>query len=272
MHSANNNKKKSALSGSAIPALERGLDVLEHVSGVDTPLTLTAVARLCGRSVSELQRVVACLHQRGYLFRDAGGTYRVSSKLFRMGQACPPFQDLLTRSRLPMRRFAQTSGEAVHISVLAEDRLLILANVPGPGYLQLGINAGTPHDPILSASGRVFLAAMLPAEYEAFIKRNSIKPERVKALNPRLARIGRSGYECVESHLYCGVYDLALAVKSRDGECVAALACSYLRPRNYSAAGRTLAMQTLLPKLRQCAQQIAAAFDSVPSGQEEAMP
>ncbi len=215
--------------------------------------------------------MVACLHKRGYLFRDAGGAYRVSSKLFRMGQTCPPFQDILTRSRIPMRRFAQTSGEAVHISVLAEDRLLILANVPGPGYLQLGINAGTPHDPILSASGRVFLASMPPAEYEAFIKRNSIRPDRVKTLNPRLARISRNGYECVESHLYCGVYDLALAVKSRDGECVAAVACSYLRPRHYSAAGRTRAAQTLLPKLRHCARQIAAAFDAAPSGQEEAL-
>ncbi len=269
MRSANNN---SELSGPAIPALERGLDVLERVSGLDTPLTLTAIARLCGRSVSELQRVVACLHQRGYLFRDSGGAYRVSSKLFRMGQACPPFQDLLTRSRIPMRRFAQTTGESVHISVLVEDRLLILANVPGPGYVQLGINAGTPHDPILSASGRVFLAAMPSGEFEAFISRNNIKPDRVKALHPQLARISRSGYECVESHLYCGVYDLALAVKSRDGECVAALACSYLRPRNYSAAGRTLAVKNLLPKLRQCSRQIADTFDSPPSRQAEAIP
>ena len=269
MRSANNN---SVLSGPAIPALERGLDVLERVCGVDTPLTLTAIARLCGRSVSELQRVVACLHQRGYLLRDTGGAYRVSSKLFQLGQACPPFQDMLTRSRIPMRRFAQSTGEAVHISVLSEDRLLILANVPGPGYVQLGVNAGTSHDPILSASGRVFLAAMPLAEYEAFIKRNGIKPGRIKALNPRLARIRRRGYECVESHLYCGVYDMALAVKAPGGECVAAVACSYLRPRHYSGAGSTMAVHSLLPKLRLCSEQIAAAFDSAPSRQEEAMP
>ena len=244
-----------------IPALERGLDVLEHISTVDTPLTLTAIARSCGRSVSELQRVVACLHRRGYLFRDAGGAYRVSSKLFQMGQACPPFQDVLTRSRVPMRVFAHRSGEAVHLSVMAEDRLLILANVPGPGYLQLGVNVGTLHDPMLSPSGRVLLAAMSAVDLAAYTKRTGIAASQVKSLDRHLARIRGRGYECVESPLYHGIYDLAVGVTAPGGECIAAVACSFLRSRDSSAGGRAMAVQSLLPKLRSCSRQITAALE-----------
>lgn len=248
-----------------IPALERGLDVLERISGTDLPLTLTTIARSCGRSVSELQRVVACLHRRGYLLRDGTGAYRVSSKLFRMGQACPPFQDLLTRSRAPMREFAQRTGEAVHISVMAEDRLLILANVPGPGYVQLGVNAGSTHDPIISASGKVLLATMPSADFDAFIKRNGVKPHDVKSLRRQLTAIRLRGYEYVESHLFCGVYDLALAVTMPGGQCVATVACSWLRPRNRATGGEYKAVQSLLPKLRDCAAQIIIAFEPAPT-------
>ena len=245
----------------AIPALERGLDVLERVSVTDTSRTLTALARSCGRSVSELQRVVACLHQRGYLCRDSSGAYRISSKLFRLGHACPPFQDLLTRARGPMREFALRTGESVHISILAEDQLLILANVPGPGYMQLGVNVGSVHNPIRSASGKVLLSAMTSVDLQAFIKRNAVKPRDVQALRPRLAGIRRRGYEYVESHLFRGVYDLALGVTIPGGESIAAVACSWLRPRNHAGKGSNKAWSLLLPKLRYCAREIAAALE-----------
>ncbi len=256
----------------AIPALERGLDVLERVSGLDTPLTLTALARSCGRSVSEIQRVVACLHQRGYLCRDFNGAYRVSSKLFRMGQMYAPFKNLLTQASLPMREFAQRTGESVHISILAEDRLLILANVPGPGYVQLGVNVGSVHDPAISASGKVLLAAMASPDLEAFIKRNAVKPDAVKSLRPRLAKIRHSGYEYVESHLFHGVYDLALGVMMPGGESIAALACSWLRPRKDTGNKRNHALRLLLPKLRYCARQIAAAFEPAAVNTKEMTP
>ncbi|MGC8623654.1 MAG: IclR family transcriptional regulator [Phycisphaerae bacterium] len=247
---------------SAIPALERGLDVLERINAVDTPLTLTAIARLCGRSISELQRVVACLLQRGYLFRDANGAYRISSKLFRMGQACTLFQDLVARTRISMRTFAQRTGEAVHLSVLTEDRVLILANVPGPGYLQLGVTVGSLHVPTISASGRVLLAGMTAADLAAYVRRNAMQSLQVKSLETQLARIRRRGYEYVASHLYRGVYDLTLAVTAPDGECVAALACSFLRSHQNCAGDRTRTVPLLLGELRHCARQITATYQT----------
>jgi DNA-binding IclR family transcriptional regulator len=262
---------KTAATGPAIPALERGLDVLERISGLDGPLTLTAIARMCGRSVSELQRVVACLHRRGYLYRDAAGAYRVSSKLFRLGQVCPPFQDLLAHARPAMREFSRRTGRAMHIGTLAEDLLLILANITGPAYLQLAVTVGSTHDPLASASGRVLLAAMPGQEFEAFAERNKLGPRQVKSLRPQLAAIRRRGYEFVESHLFSGVYDLALGVPGPDGRCLAAVACSWLRPRDGASGGKDKPLRTLLPELQDCAGHISAAFDPVSSLSGEVM-
>ncbi|NNM86062.1 MAG: helix-turn-helix domain-containing protein [Phycisphaerales bacterium] len=244
-----------------VPALERGLDVLESMHTQESALTLTAIARRCGRSVSELQRVIACLHNRGYLLRDVTGAYRVSSKIFRMGQACSPFQDLLVHAWAPMRQFAGQTGQSVHISVLSEDQLLILANVSGSGYLQLGVAAGSTHDPIMSASGRVLLASMDGKELVGFLKRNKVSAQRAGPLQLRLGLIRRRGYELVPSHLYRGLFDLALCAPAQEGLLVAAVACSYLRPRQGLQGQQMPAPSRLLRKLRQCAGGISAAFE-----------
>src|SRR5262245_51198418 len=57
----------------AVPALEKGLDVLELLAKAHQPLGLNEVAAALGRSRQELFRIMVCLHTRGYLLRDASG-------------------------------------------------------------------------------------------------------------------------------------------------------------------------------------------------------
>ncbi|HEV8244255.1 MAG TPA: helix-turn-helix domain-containing protein, partial [Polyangiaceae bacterium] len=109
-------------SKSAVPALDRGLDVLEAMAGSSGARTLTEIARVLGRTVSEVQRTVAQLALRGYLVRDDRGTYRLSSKLFRMATAFPPFRDLVSRASTPMQQFADSTNESVHLCVLSDDQ------------------------------------------------------------------------------------------------------------------------------------------------------
>ena len=58
-----------------------------------------------------------------------------------------------------------------------------------------------------------------------------------------------------------GGYDLALGVTIPGGESIAAVACSWLRPRNHAGKGSNKAWSLLLPKLRYCAREIAAALE-----------
>lgn len=244
-----------------VPALDRGLDVLESMIALDAPLTLTAIARECGRSVPELQRIVACLHRRGYLLRDVAGAYRIGSRIFTMGQACPPFQDLLAHARLPLRQFARHTGQSVHLSVLSEDQLLILANVSGAGYLQLDVAVGSMHDPVISASGRALLAAMDSEKLRSFLRRSRGSIRQVAQLQSRLARIRLRGYELVQSHLYHGVHDLAVCASAPNSGITAAVACSYLRPRQRIRSRPTPAPAGLLRQLLDCAAEISTAAD-----------
>ena len=49
------------------PALEKGLDILEHLSRSDAGLTQAEIARVLGRSVSEIFRMLVVLQERGYI-------------------------------------------------------------------------------------------------------------------------------------------------------------------------------------------------------------
>jgi DNA-binding IclR family transcriptional regulator len=55
-----------------VPALEKGLDLLEFLSAQGVPQSLADLARGLGRSASEIFRMLNCLERRGYIGRDDG--------------------------------------------------------------------------------------------------------------------------------------------------------------------------------------------------------
>ena len=52
------------------PALEKGLDILEHLSRSETGLAQTEIARALGRSVSGIFRMLVVLRNLGYIALD----------------------------------------------------------------------------------------------------------------------------------------------------------------------------------------------------------
>lgn len=55
--------------GYAVPALEKGLDVLELLATLSAPITPSQIAQRLGRSLQEVYRMVLALERRGYLVR-----------------------------------------------------------------------------------------------------------------------------------------------------------------------------------------------------------
>src|SRR6266513_2137119 len=66
----------------AVPALDKGLDVIELLARETDGLTLNEIARLLGRTSSELFRMVKCALPPG-LYRSAGRPLFVDVETFR---------------------------------------------------------------------------------------------------------------------------------------------------------------------------------------------
>ena len=196
---------KSAMSAKppsySVPALEKGLDILEALAASPSPLSLAELARDLERGSAEIFRMLVCLERRAYLRRDpVSGKYAPTLRLFELGQAHPPLRTLLEAARDPMREVTAKLGESCHLSVIERGKLEVVAREDSPETVRLFIEVGGRFDPRKTASGRLLLDS---------------------ALTSVTARD-----ETIE-----GVDDVAVRIGSPGGAVHAALAVSWLRSR-----------------------------------------
>jgi DNA-binding IclR family transcriptional regulator len=235
----------------AVPALDRGLDVIETLAAARRPLSLSELAAALKTSPGILFRYLARLEQRGYLSRDAAtGKYSLSVRLYALALAEDPMHHLLRKARLPMELLAEEIHESCHLSVLLGRRLVVLLQAPAPAPVRLTVDPGSSHEAALTTSGQLLMALRDKSEWP------QLAPKIPAA---RLRAIAADRHFAGPSERLLGVRDLAVPVALPDGH--AALALSYLSP----PGAKTDRVAELLPALRRTAAQISAALGLNPS-------
>lgn len=241
----------------SVPAVEKALDILEHLSEQAVPLTQAQLARALGRQPGELFRMLNNLEQRGYLRRDpASGGYSLTLKLFELSRTHSP-HDALLQTALPlMRKLSDDIRECCHLSVLHRDRLLVLAQSESPKPFRLSVQVGSLHSPVTTVSGRLLLAAMDEESLQSYLAMQAdylrgSSAERA-ALHQRLAMIRDRGYEHSDSERFIGWVDLGVLIGSPATRTRAALTLASLR-----GPGEADNLAWALPQLTACAAEIA---------------
>jgi DNA-binding IclR family transcriptional regulator len=200
-----------------VPALEKGLDILEALAAVAEPQSLADLAARLKRSRSELFRMLACLEQRGYLSRDtATGRYALTLKLYAVAQSHSPMHQLLGAARRPMQQLTERTGESCHLSVLDRGRLMVVAQQESPARVRLSIEVGGEFDPVKTASGRLLLAFVEREERERILGDSpagkALTSRERKAFGATLARLAQEGVSTAESETIEGVRDVAVPI------------------------------------------------------------
>lgn len=232
--------KMSKLPDYPVPALEKGLDIIETLSASAFPMSLAELAVELKRSSSELFRMLNCLEQRGYITRAPGsGKYGPSLKLFALAHMHSPTEKLLQAARRPMQTLTEKFSESCHLSVLDRGRLLVIAQQDSPERVRLSIEVGALFDPVLTASGRLLLAQYDDAERADVLAQRpasrGAKPALPADFDSTLATIRRTGVSTAESETIEGVRDLAVLVGGIRSSVIAALAVTRLIRRGQRA-------------------------------------
>lgn len=167
----------------SVPALEKGLDILEALAASPSPLSLAVLARDLNRGSAEIYRMLVCLERRSYLRRETvSGKYMPTLRLFELAHAHSPLQTLLDAVREPMRRVTDALGESCHLSVIERGKLLVIGREDSTESIRLSIEIGSRFDPKKTASGRLLLSA----ELESVIARD----ETIEGVDDAVVRIG----------------------------------------------------------------------------------
>jgi DNA-binding IclR family transcriptional regulator len=239
-----------------VPALEKGLEILEILSASAVPMSLTDLSRTLGRSTSELYRMIGFLETKGYITKEAhSGNYHLSLKLYELAHTHSPVDQLIRAAMLPMREFAAEVQESCHLSVLRNTDLLVLRQEESPTKYRLSVEVGGRFDALHTVSGRLLIAYLTEEERTWFLEHH---PSFIGMDNPekalfqdRLEIVKKQGYSSAEGEYHLGVRDYAVLVGNPRIGLMAALAVPCLRQpnRNYSDA-------TLLQALKACGQKI----------------
>jgi DNA-binding IclR family transcriptional regulator len=213
----------------AVPALDKGLDLLETLAGAAGGLSQSELARQLGRSASEIFRMLACLERRGYLEKDPlSGRDHLTRRLFALAHAHGPFDHLLRAAQLPMRELARRLGECCHLSVISQGRLVVLAQVESANRIRLSIEVGARFPLLYTLSGRLLLAHSRAAERDDLLAHDddwqALDARGRARLQGELERLARSTMTAATSDLTTGVRDAA-ALVGEPGIGVAAVLC-----------------------------------------------
>lgn len=213
------------------PALDKGLDILELLAGIDGGLTQAEIAKRLHRSPNEFYRMLERLVRRGYVTRIDGDRYSLTLKLFGIAQLHAPVRRLVSYAAPFMRELAQETLQANHLAVFDRGTVVVVAQQEAPGYVGISIRVGSHVSLCETGSGHILMAfrthherKMMAGEY----CRSTKEPQVADPFFARLDRVRERGYEKMASLQTAGVHNLSAPVLGPDGRAIAALTVPYI--------------------------------------------
>ncbi|MFV0411340.1 MAG: IclR family transcriptional regulator [Paracoccus sp. (in: a-proteobacteria)] len=220
------------------PALDKGLDILELLAGVDGGLTQAEVAKSLNRTPNELYRMLDRLQKRGYVARIDGDRFALTLKMFGLAQLHAPTRRLVSYATPLMRTLAEQTRQAVHLAVFDRGRVVVIAQQEAPNYWGISIRVGSHIGLFDTGSGHILLAFNSPGRRKMMLAEHRSDGEAAipASLLDRFGRIREQGHESMPSAQTAGVFNLSAPILAGDGNAIAALTVPYIPLVNVAGA------------------------------------
>lgn len=139
--------------------VDLSLRILEHLAISRESIGVSDLARMFDSSKATVYRHLRALARHGFVRQEpVTMRYAVGIKLFILGERIRERFDILAVAREDMSRLRDRCGQAVTLSTLVEDQVLVLEVFQGNAIVNFGTQAGTVLDLHATAHGKVALA------------------------------------------------------------------------------------------------------------------
>jgi DNA-binding IclR family transcriptional regulator len=243
----------------SVPALDKGLDILEALSQSRVPLSIADLAAQLKRTRNEIFRMLDGLEQRAYILRDpASGKYSLTLRLYELAHTHSPVDQLLKAAFGPMQRLSDAIRESCHLSVLSRGMLVVIAATESPEPVRLSVEVGYRVSPILAASGNLLISFLDQSEQQHLLQNDpfyiAMNNKRRVALKTGLLSIREQQYYITRSTRRAGIDCAALVGNPKIGV-IAALGVPFI-----SGGTNEGKEEKLVPAIQQAAQEITSAL------------
>ena len=181
----------------------------------DGPMTLSAVSNRLSRSMNELFRMFQVLVDRGYLAPAATGAgYELSPKLLTVARSSHTLRKLVAVALPQMQALAEATKYACHLSVSADQDLVVIASADAPADVNFSVKPGFRSDISASAAGAVIFGF---GTYDFRERLSLLLSKRMDAadwakFNGWADKARAQGYWIAPSDVMPGVTDVSSAV------------------------------------------------------------
>ncbi|SAL77727.1 IclR family transcriptional regulator domain-containing protein [Caballeronia telluris] len=217
-----------------IAGLEKGLAILEAFDDQHARMTPTQAAMRTGLTRTAARRYLLTLEHLGYVQTD-GKLFGLTPRVLRVGWS------YFDSARLPrtvqpyLQQLSATLGESVYVSVLDEWELVFIARNGTSRVMTTGFVLGARVPAPLTSPGVVLLAHKPDEDaVRQWLDDTELKPFTPQTLtnktklHEKIRQARADGFAVIEEQLQLGVRGIAVPMKDRHGEVVAALSTNML--------------------------------------------
>ncbi len=240
-------------------SLGRGLAVLSVFSQHPREVTMSQISSDTGISRAAVRRVLYTLEKLGYVGEQGRG-YVLLPRVLGLGGAYVASSSMTAAAQPVLDALRDDVHESCSLGVLDGDDILYIARAETVRIMSIGLRAGSRLPAYCTSMGRVLLAALPRDTLEGYLERTPLRPRtertitRMEDFLETLEKVRREGVSLVDQELEIGLRSIAVPVRSRSGEVIAALNIG-------TQAGRVnlgVMQSQLLPRLREAAQQLGS--------------
>jgi len=245
-----------------IGGFAKGLRVIEAFGETKPRLTITDIARETGLDRATARRCLLTLAELGYAAYD-GKFFELTPRILRLGHAYLSATPLPRLVQPFLDQLSETVGQSASASVLDGADIVYVARAAQKRVMSISLMAGSRLPAYCASMGRVLLAALPEAEARAIIKASDRKANTPftktdpDALLEELSKVRKQGYALIDQELEIGLRSIAVPVRSRSGDVVAALNIGTQAGR----IGLGVMQAQLLPRLREAAQRLGTLLN-----------
>jgi IclR family pca regulon transcriptional regulator len=243
-----------------VQSLAKGLAVIEAFDAGHPAMTLSEVARRTGISPGSAQRILRTLTSLGYVGVE-GTRFALRPRALQLGYAYLASLPLTAITQPLLSALTARTNETCSLALLDGGAVVYVARAPTPRLVRDYMSVGTRLPAHATSVGKVLLAALPMAEFEAVLARLALEPLTPKTLGDRaairaaVAAAGRAGFALNDQETIMGLRSIAVPVVA-EGRVVAALGLSAEVARVTMAA----MVAELLPPLRATAIALGTAL------------
>ncbi len=229
MDDINSTGKKRA--PEAMGGLAKGLAIIEAFAAQRREMSVARAAQETGLSRASARRCLLTLADLGYV-RQTGTAYIPTPRMLRLGDA---YFEATTLPQLAQPHLDDTRdelNEPVSLAVLQDDHSVFVARAEVARPVTAFVRMGSKLPAFASATGRVLLADQSGDQIAAYLERSTLEPLSPKTetdpdrIAKHIAKVRTDGFAIILEELELGMLAMAVPVRDRSGQTIAALSIS----------------------------------------------